>query len=355
LYEMGPIHWFNWNPKNLTLEFNPYTWTNIANMIFLEAPVGVGFSYSTDESAYNLNDNITAADNHKALTVFFSEFPQFRSNKFWISGESYSGIYTPMLAELVMNDKAINFAGILVGNGVTDYRFDNFDNALLPFAYGHGLISTLTYNEYVKYCPTQPRSAQCKEASNQIDDAFDDIDIYDILSDCYHQRPQMRVTAEGVKLMDKKPGVQVPCIDSDKATTWLNTPAVQQAIHVNSNLTWAICSDAINYTSTVNSVIPIYQELMARNYSILVYSGDIDGAVCFWGTQSWLVSLNLPIKNLWRHWFLQREDGEQVAGYVTEYQGLQFATVKGAGHMVPQTKPEAAYAMFQRFITGQPL
>ena len=152
-----------------------------------------------------------------------------------------------------------------------------------------------------------------------------------------------------------KPTGGVPCIDSTKGTDWLNTPAVQAAIHVNPNITWTICSDVVNYTSTVNSVIPIYRELIAGNYSVLVYSGDEDGAVCFWGTQAWIVDLNLPVKNLWREWFLHRKDGKQVAGYVSEYEGLTFATVKGAGHMVPQTKPEAAYNMFARFINGKPL
>lgn len=56
---------------------------------------------------------------------------------------------------------------------------------------------------------------------------------------------------------------------------------VKKAIHVKENIHWEICSDKINYTSNVLSVIPIYQKLIeAKKYSILVYSGDVDGAVC---------------------------------------------------------------------------
>lgn len=46
----------------------------------------------------------------------------------------------------------------------------------------------------------------------------------------------------------------------------------------------------------------------------------------------------------------------QVAGYVVDYDsGLSYATVKGAGHMVPETNPHEALDMFARFISGQPL
>jgi carboxypeptidase C (cathepsin A) len=46
----------------------------------------------------------------------------------------------------------------------------------------------------------------------------------------------------------------------------------------------------------------------------------------------------------------------QVAGYVVDYNsGLSYATVKGAGHMVPETNPREALDMFSRFIAGQAL
>lgn len=58
----------------------------------------------------------------------------------------------------------------------------------------------------------------------------------------------------------------------------------------------------------------------------------------------------------WRQWNFKDALGTQVAGYVTDYaEGLTFATIKGAGHMVPQFKPIPALVMFQKFITGQKL
>lgn len=64
--------------------------------------------------------------------------------------------------------------------------------------------------------------------------------------------------------------------------------------------------------------------------------------------------MSYPVKEDWRPWML---DGE-VAGYVTTYAApvrFAFATVKRAGHMVPQFQPFRALAMLQRFISGQEL
>ena len=75
-------------------------------------------------------------------------------------------------------------------------------------------------------------------------------------------------------------------------------------------------------------------------------------------TRWWTSSLGLPVVKPWRSWLVD----SQVAGYVTSYvsdanlneHGLTFLTVKGSGHMVPQFRPKQAYAMFQRYINGQP-
>ena len=60
-------------------------------MLFIEAPVGVGFSYSDDTSYYTTNDKKTAAGNYRLIVGFFERFPQFKTNEFVVSSESYGG------------------------------------------------------------------------------------------------------------------------------------------------------------------------------------------------------------------------------------------------------------------------
>ena len=91
-------------------------------MLYIESPVGVGFSYSTDGS-YSCNDDRTASENMLAVNAFFEKFPEYKSNKFFITGESYAGVYVPTLAEAIINGEAdgsytgAKLTGIAAGNG----------------------------------------------------------------------------------------------------------------------------------------------------------------------------------------------------------------------------------------------
>ena len=69
----------------------------VANMVFIEQPTGVGFSYDIQTKTEDLlaNDEIAARDNEVLVTRFFEKFPQYADHDFYISGESYGGHYVP--------------------------------------------------------------------------------------------------------------------------------------------------------------------------------------------------------------------------------------------------------------------
>ena len=99
----------------------PYdqSWNKIANVIYLEAPVGVGFSYSEDSNEYhNITDAESSLDNYRFLASFFEVFgDRFGEHDFYITAESYGGHYGPTLAEqLIDNENSINMKGLWIGN-----------------------------------------------------------------------------------------------------------------------------------------------------------------------------------------------------------------------------------------------
>jgi carboxypeptidase C (cathepsin A) len=96
--ENGPFI-FETNKTNFKL--NEYSWNKKANVIYLESPGGVGFSKSFTNNTYD--DGTVAEDNYRALTDFFRKFPNLKKNDFYISGESYAGIYIPYLARKILD------------------------------------------------------------------------------------------------------------------------------------------------------------------------------------------------------------------------------------------------------------
>ena len=93
----------------------------------------------------------------------------------------------------------------------------------------------------------------------------------------------------------------------------------------------------------------LYNDLIKSGIKIMKYSGDTDAAVPFTGTRQWIYNLKLDTLKKWRSW---RVNENEVAGYVVNYKGLTFVTVKGTGHMVPQWKRKEAFHMLTQFLNG---
>ncbi|KAL5767234.1 hypothetical protein ACOSQ2_014017 [Xanthoceras sorbifolium] len=286
IYEHGPFNFAKEKSQTPTLHLNPYSWSKVSNIIYLDSPAGVGFSYCKNKT-YVTDDIQTATDTHKFLLQWLKQYEEFSSNPFYISGESYAGIYIPTLAAQVHHgikageNPVINFKGYLIGNGVTDPEFDG--NALVPFAHGMGLISDDIYEEVKAGCGgkyySQPNTSDtCSEKLDKVDTAIASLNIYDILEPCYHDPSSMNKN-DASNLKDKNnnisssflhelgkterplpvrtrmfgrawpfrapvmPGVvpswpellsygSVPCVNDEVATVWLNDESVRKALHV---------------------------------------------------------------------------------------------------------------------------
>lgn len=168
LTEHGPYVMEN---EGTTFHSNEYSWNKFANMLYIESPAGVGYSYYIEEDDYNYTDYGVAQDNMKALIYFLEmKFPEYKNNDLYLSGESYAGIYVPTLAYAIndYNNAAkkyaeetnaptfiVNLKGFMVGNGVTNWKYDTMP-AYVEMAYWHGLYDLDMYNEiYAAGCPKE--------------------------------------------------------------------------------------------------------------------------------------------------------------------------------------------------------
>jgi serine carboxypeptidase-like clade 1 len=400
VYEHGPFNFEAGENGSLpNLQLNPYSWSKVSNIIYLDSPCGVGYSYSENDSDYDTGDLKTASDTHTFLLKWLEEYPEFISNPFYISGESYAGIYIPTLAsEVVKGIEAgvkpvLNFKGYTIGNGVTDTQFDG--NALVPFAHGMGLISDDQYQEAFDACKGNYYDVEddvCESKLAAINEAVSRINIYDILEPCYHETEMQEVLGskenlpESFKLLGHTnrtlpvrrrmfgrawplrapvrdgnvptwPNLlgDVPCTDMSVATVWCNEESVRKALHTQTEeITgkWELCSDRINFDHDSGSMIDYHKNLTSKGYRALIYSGDHDMCVPFTGSEAWTRSLGYAIIDQWRPWIVD----DQVAGYTQGYDyNLTFATVKGSGHTVPEYKPKESLSFYTRWLAGESL
>ena len=262
------------------------------------------------------------------------------------------------------NNFQINLKGILVGNGVTDETYDA--TSFTQFAYNHGLYSPTLYQQIVNDgCLDGPVSIQCDKLLLQMHEQVGNVNIYDIYKGCYESSGSLSESSYSpLKFKfsgrNQNVGEDPPCINNAAATQYLNLPQTRTAIHALPQSAigpWEICSDKVVYNKLYPSVLGAY-EVLTQHYRVLVYSGDSDGAVPYVGTVEWIQSFesgNTPSKD-WIAWSVI-SDGvagydptAQVAGYATVYDNLNFITIKGAGHMVPQYKPREAFAFFSSFL-----
>ncbi|XP_023674842.2 lysosomal protective protein-like [Paramormyrops kingsleyae] len=364
LAENGPFHL----KDDGKVYINPYSWNKQANVLYLDSPAGVGFSYSTSGN-YQIGDPQVAEDNYQALQQFFVRFPSFVRNDFYVFAESYGGVYGPSLSKLIASGTAkINFKGFAVGNGMSSYALN--DQSLIYFAYYHGLLSEELWTALNQYCCN---SVSCNfynnsdtSCQNSVFDALYEVEniglnIYNLYDQCYGGVPTSRYISDTSNLfrqyrftfkaptMASIPGVPM-CINATAIYYWLNTPSVRTALHIPSSVqSWELCSSTVGdlYQRVYMDMTPFYEYLLQKDLKILVYNGDVDMACNFLGSKWFVEGLNQKLVKPYRPWFYNN----QIAGYVAQYEKITFLTVKGSGHMVPQYKPGPALQMFMNYLS----
>ncbi|KAL0013507.1 hypothetical protein SO802_000576 [Lithocarpus litseifolius] len=87
------------------------------------------------------------------------------------------------------------------------------------------------------------------------------------------------------------------------------------------------------------------------NLGFSITCGDTDAGVPVTGTRLSLSHLNLSVKTGWYPWYAD----DQIEGWTEVNNELTFASVRGAGHEVPQYQPKRAFILFKYFLAGKEL
>ncbi|PUZ64146.1 hypothetical protein GQ55_3G120200 [Panicum hallii var. hallii] len=321
--ELGPLRVIR---EGAALKFNEYAWDKgalhtQANLLFLESPVGAGFSYTNTSSDLDkLNDDFVAEDAYSFLVNWLQRFPEYKDREFYIAGESYAGHYVPQLVALVSErnkekkGKAyINIKGFIVGNPVTNDYYDS--KGLAEYAWSHAVVSDEVYSRINKYCDFKISnwSDDCNAAMNIVYGQYREIDMYNIYAPrCLLNQSSASSANRAFFVNDQfRRRTRMfsgydPCYSS-YAEDYFNKQEVQKAFHANFLLPgkWHACSDLIQnyYNFSVSSVLPIYSKLIKAGLRVWLYSGDADGWVPVIDSRYCVEALGLPIKTQWQPWY----------------------------------------------------
>ncbi|XP_047987754.1 venom serine carboxypeptidase-like [Leguminivora glycinivorella] len=324
-----------------TLKKNRYSWIQNHSLLFIDNPVGTGYSFTESKLGYARDLDTYTTHLHEAMKQFVQLFPELQMAPLFVAGESYAGKYVPALAHRIHrhidSPPHFNLQGVMLGNAMVDPA----EIAHISDAFEHFGLIDQTQVEIIRPLVegfqediAQNRSAPAKMKWVSL------VSALLLMSHQKHAYNFLRDTIFGGKYTDL-----------------LDKSDVKRALHVGD-----IQFSRVNVTVNIelapeflSSTKPMLEELL-DHYRVLVYCGQLDQMLpCLqtsknartwkWnGTEEFLHSIRYPFI------FNGRNAGyHKTGGRLTE------VVFRGAGHMVPQDVPAPSQALITRFTHGVPI
>lgn len=360
--EHGPCHFVNGSTEP---SLNEYSWNTVSNMLYVDQPIGVGFSYGTDSAT----STVTAAEYvWQFLQNFYEAFPEYESRDFALFTESYGGHYGPEFSEYFLEQNAAIDAGTVTGEKINLIALGINNGWIDPllqyqaypiFAYNNTYNQLVNERQYEKYMDayteecvpafegctglTGDNSAclsagsTCASATETPIERDNDFNVYDV--------------AEPASSESTDP--------PETYVDYLQTASVVKAIGAQS--TYAECptgpyAKIIATGDEPRSFLEPLSQVVQSGVNVLIWAGDLDWICNWYGSQ--LVVNNLNYTDAAE--FQATELAEYTvsgtsAGQFKTVGNLNFLRVYEAGHEVPYYQPEVALQAFTQILKGQQL
>jgi vitellogenic carboxypeptidase-like protein len=346
--ENGP---FSVSADAKTLIPNPHTWNQHFHMLYIDNPVGAGFSFTLSTDGYVRYETDVSRDLYSALTQFFQIFPAYQPCPFYVTGESYAGKYVPATAYKIHEENSknpqvkINLKGIAVGDGAMEpsIQFTDFSNLVyyLGMADERESIVIKSYEVKMKY------AFEKKEYLK----AFHIFD--ELMNGDFYPYPTYFANITGTSNYFNFINPPYP---PNPYGQYLDASSTRRAIHVGSY-------SYADYNKTVEQYllgdwmlgVGHLMPTLLDNYKVLAYNGQNDiilgGPLAerFYRSIKWSGQdeYHKTKKIIWKL-------DKVAAGYVRQVRGFTQVIVRDAGHLLPLDQPARAFNMIENFVLGRP-
>ncbi|GAA6002157.1 hypothetical protein JCM10207_003101 [Rhodosporidiobolus poonsookiae] len=350
-------------------------WNNNATVIFLDQPIGVGFSYRDKHAPKIWTSEAAAEDVYAFLHIWFETFSdKFGNAPLHIAGESYAGRYIPVFADYILKHNAkasasgqrpIPLRSVLIGNGFTNplVQYGSYIPAVCTDELGGPWVGESGCRKMKEAWPVCERLVE-KCWANPTDTALC-ISAYRFcessMTDPYAKTGRSMYNFHKYGEYD----------EDEWIAKWLNQPRVRHELGVDPDKhgrgpgRFEGCSDGVfsRFEDSGDDVKPSFQQvanILDAGVDVLLYVGALDMICNILGVQSWSLDPSFAWSNAssfrnetLKPWFASEEAARSGKGWAGAYRqsgGLAFAGVDGAGHFVPYDKPKEALALFNRWI-----
>ena len=341
-------------PFNVTLEgkvfINPYSWNNKANLLFVDQPIGTGFSHSSVDDMSQTEDDVATNMLTFYKTFFTQLYPEFQNRELYISGESFAGNYIPHIAHKLFaaNLPYVNLKGLAIGNGWTDPARQYPEYPKYDFAPEYVPYTKLTQAQFNKYDPLLQTCYNLLTSSPH--SMLVQVNLYcETLADALYTAPDGQLLYNMYDV--RKPCVDDLCYDMSAITDFINSPASLNELQADKF--WEACDGFVGQRlnrldGNNNASLKLIDMLNSGKIRMLIYHGEYD-YICNWmGGQEYLKYLA---------WNSQAQFNavspvDVPYGTTWTYNNLRFVKFANAGHMVPMDQPQYALDMINAFIAG---
>ncbi|CAK1362592.1 Pheromone-processing carboxypeptidase kex1 [Cercospora beticola] len=359
LMEIGPYR----VTKDGKLRLQDGSWDEFANVLFVDQPVGTGFSYADTNSYVHEMDQM-ADQMVQFLKAFFEIFPEHKNTDLYIAGESYAGQWIPYIAHAILehnkknpSDKW-NLEGLMIGNGWISgpEQYISF----LPFAYENNLITAGSDTdkkalEQQKACIADLDAG----AKDHVDSGICENIMQSLLRDTQNSNGCLNMY--DVRLRDSYPscGMNWPP-DLEWVKPYLRRDDVKRALHINPDKKtgWVECNNQVSSAFNARNSKPSRALLpgLLEKVPILLFSGDKDLICNHVGTENIInnmdwngakgMELSPGVTAPRRDWTFEGEP----AGFYQTARNLTYLRFYNASHMVPFDYPRRTRDMLDRFM-----
>lgn len=343
-FELGPWRVSSSGGKQISLVPNPGAWNKKFGLLFLDNPIGAGFSiYSTPEEIPR-NQRDVARHLFVAIKKFIAlDADSFSSRPIYVTGESYAGKYVPSIGYHILKrnaglpaSKRVNLAGVAIGNGLTHPEAQVATHAVN--AYNLGLINDKQkahleeLQEVAIGLTKQGNWSEATKARSLVLETLQNMTGLATLMDFRRQK----------------------LYEDALVADFLNNNNIKRLLKAKETIKFETCSDFVGEVlgpdvmkSTKHMV-----EFLVENSKVLLYQGQCDLRDGVVSTEAWIKEMRwaglgeflAAERRVWRR------NGEELAGYVQSYGSLTHVVVLGAGHLVPADQSLNSQAMIENWV-----